>query len=376
MRKIGVAVIIILVIVFAYEGYNYLDYRSKNAVSDAGFVKSDSLGVLNFKVGGKIDKLLKQEGDAVKKGELLASIDDRDFIVTRDKVANDIKSLSNTASALVFKKQRIQKEIKISKNIAKNSIESFKQNISSLKLAIKANLIKLSLLYKNTKRYKNLLNKKLISKNKFEQMQTSKNSLKNSVQAQKKKLISAQTNLKNIQEQLNIAINKELVVKELSKTIESLKYKQAALKDVLKEVNNKISYCNLYSPYDGIIAKRFVNNKRVIAKGYPVYAIVNPKDIYAEVLLSEKKLQGVRKGDSVKIQADALPNKTFKGVVESILPTSASTFSLVPRDIASGEFTKLDQRFIVRIRLEEKEGLKVGMSLNVAIKRDKNSGIL
>jgi len=55
--------------------------------------------------------------------------------------------------------------------------------------------------------------------------------------------------------------------------------------------------------------------------------------------------------------------------VQSILPTSASTFSLVPRDISSGEFTKLDQRFVVRIKLNEKQGLKIGMSLTVAIKR-------
>jgi len=55
LKKIGMLIIVIMVIVFGYKGYGYLEFRSKNAVSDAGFVKSDSLSILNFKVGGKID---------------------------------------------------------------------------------------------------------------------------------------------------------------------------------------------------------------------------------------------------------------------------------------------------------------------------------
>ena len=60
------------------------------------------------------------------------------------------------------------------------------------------------------------------------------------------------------------------------------------------------------------------------------------------------------------------------GIVEAILPASLATFSLVPRDIASGEFTKLDQRFNVRIKLLNIDNdLKVGMGATVAIKRTK-----
>ncbi len=362
-------IIVVLILLFGYEGYSYLSYRSKNAVSDAGFVKSDSLSLLNFKVAGKIDKLLRQEGDTIKKGELLASINDKDFLIAKQKAQNSIKSLTNNIEALLLKKVRIKTEINIAKRMAKNSIKSYIEKISSIKLSIKANQAKLSLLNKNTKRYKNLLNRKLISQNKYEEMLTSRNSLKNSILAQKQELYSVRTNLKNIKEQLNIAVNKELILKEISKNVDSLGYKKDALKNTLEEIKNKIEYCNLYAPFNGIVAKRFVNDKRVVAKGYPIYSVVNPKDIYAEVLLSEKKLHGVKKGDKVEMKADALPNRKFKGIVEAILPTSASTFSLVPRDIASGEFTKLDQRFVVRIKLEEKIGLRVGMSLNVAIKR-------
>jgi membrane fusion protein (multidrug efflux system) len=85
-------------------------------------------------------------------------------------------------------------------------------------------------------------------------------------------------------------------------------------------------------------------------------------------LLSEKKLRGVKVGNEAYILLDA-NGKRYDGVVESILPTSAATFSLVPRDIASGEFTKLDQRFVVRVKLDNIDGLLAGMSAKIVIKR-------
>ncbi len=370
MKKIGMFVILLMVVVFGYMGYDYLTYRSKNAVSDAGFVKSDSLSILSFKVGGKISKLTKQEGDSIKKGELIAKIDDSDFQIAKSKIQNSINSISNSIEALEYKNKRLKKDIAISEKVASTNISSYKEKIASIKLSIKAQMQRLHLLDKDTKRFKNLLDKKLISKNRYEKVSTSKNALYNKIASDKKALDAVQTKLENVLQSLNLAKNKELLLVELSKEIEALKYKKQALKDGLKEVEKKIGYCSIYAPFDGKIAKRFVNQNRVVAKGYPIFAVVNPKDIHAEVLLSEKKLHGVKVGNKVIIEADAVKDKKFHGVVESILPTSASTFSLVPRDIASGEFTKLDQRFVVRIALKEKEGLRVGMSLNVAIKRN------
>ena len=52
------------------------------------------------------------------------------------------------------------------------------------------------------------------------------------------------------------------------------------------------------------------------------------------------------------------------------MPVSASTFSLVPRDIASGEFTKLDQRFIVKIKIPYNPKVRIGMSGEVKIYKD------
>ncbi len=371
MKKTGTLVIVLLIVLFAYMGYNYLSFRSSNAVSDAAFIKSDSLSILNFKVPGKIIEMNKLEGDTIKKGDILAKLDPKDFLTAKQKIENSIHIVEKNIEALQSKLQRVTKELDLNERISKNNINLYRKKIEALKLNIKANETKLKKLELDTKRYKDMLQKNLISKNLYEKISTTKDSLEDVIKSQKKELESLKINLKNIKEALALSKVKKEQTKEIEKNIEALQAKKQMLYSDIKEIDNKISYCTLYSPIDGKIAKKFVSNHTVVDAGYPIYSIINPKDLHVEVLLSEKKLHGVKVGNSVVIKPDALEGKEFKGKVISILPASASTFSLVPRDIASGEFTKLDQRFVVRISLDKKDGLLVGMSANIAIKREK-----
>jgi membrane fusion protein (multidrug efflux system) len=118
---------------------------------------------------------------------------------------------------------------------------------------------------------------------------------------------------------------------------------------------------------NGKIAKKFANADEVANTGSKILSIVDPKDLYVLVLLEETKLKGVKKGNYVKIHIDAT-DRDYGGYVNKILPASAATFALVPRDISSGEFTKLAQRFYVRIRFKKiPDDVLVGMSGEVEI---------
>jgi membrane fusion protein (multidrug efflux system) len=370
MKKIGSGLLIILILIFGYIAYNYISYRTKNAVSDAAFIKTDTLLDLGFKVSGKVVKLVKEEGDEVKKGELLAKIDDKDFKIALKKIQKEIESLNLKIEALKKKWQRTKNELDIDKKVAQNRIASMKQKVLALNFKISANLQNLNKLSLDEKRFKKLLKENLISKNEYEKIKTQKEFLKNLIEAQKKELLSTDFELKNLKERLNLSYVKRRVLKELDLEIKSLVKRKEALQKSEEDIKNKIIYCNLYSPIEGVVAKKFVNISKVVDKGYPIYSVVDTKDLHIEVLLSEKKLKGVKVGNKVKIKIEAYPDRRYYGEVEKILPASAATFSLVPRDIASGEFTKLDQRFTVRIKLLNPDSfLRVGMGATVAIQR-------
>ncbi|BCD61665.1 membrane fusion protein, multidrug efflux system [Nitratiruptor sp. YY08-26] len=369
-KKIGSVVIILLIILFGYLGFDYLHYRKVNAVSDAAFIKSDELVMLSFKVGGKVTKMTKTEHQPIKKGELLAIVDDTDFRKAKEKLEHKKEALIKKIEALQLKRERLKKNLILQSEIANQKIKALQKEIEAKKSLLEANRVKLIKLQKDEKRFKNLLQKRLIAKEKYENIHTQTIAMQKELKAMQKAIAALLIKQKELQDRAKIAKNQEKSILELSKEIESLEKEKAALKSAIGELNLKLSYTKLYAPFDGIIAKKFFDTPEIVKKGSPVYAVTDPKKLYCEVLLSEKKMHGVKSGNRVTINVDAVPNKTYHGIVESIAPTSASTFSLVPRDIASGEFTKLDQRFKVRIKLDSIEGLRAGMGASVAIRRD------
>jgi membrane fusion protein (multidrug efflux system) len=63
-------------------------------------------------------------------------------------------------------------------------------------------------------------------------------------------------------------------------------------------------------------------------------------------------------GDKVKITVDAIPDKTYIGVIEAISNATGSQYSLVPQNNATGNFVKVEQRLPVKIRFTKDNSAK------------------
>ncbi len=373
MKKIGTVILLLLSVGFVYMLYSYLSYRHENAVSDAAFVKSDAIYTLGFKVGGKIDTIAFHEGERVTKEDILATIDPIDFQIAKERLVHSIKAMEANRDALLQKRRRIFEELGIKTDISRNNIRVSDEKRQALLLDIASAKTKLSKLRKDRARYAQLRRQKLVSDTDYEHIDTAYKATKAKIEAAQKELDAYIKSTQNIKHSYQLSRLEERQIKELDLSIKALHEQIKATRKRIEEIENKITYCTLKSPVDGVVAKRFVNQGRVVSEGTPVYAVVDTRNKHVEVLLSEKKLKGVAKGNRVTITTEALNGKKLKGIVESVAPTSASTFSLVPRDIASGEFTKLDQRFVVRIRFDEPEEIlsqvRIGMGATVAIAR-------
>ena len=78
----------------------------------------------------------------------------------------------------------------------------------------------------------------------------------------------------------------------------------------------------------------------------------------------------MRPGDRVGVSVDTYPGRTWIGTVDSIAPASGSEFSVLPAQNSSGNWVKVVQRILVRIRLDHKAGdppLRSGMSVEADI---------
>ena len=129
------------------------------------------------------------------------------------------------------------------------------------------------------------------------------------------------------------------------------------------------------SPMTGVISKRWVLTGDVVQPGQSVLTIYNVKDVWVIANLEETGLSALRLGDTVGISVDSYPNAKFAGTIIRLGSNTASQFSLIPPNNASGNFTKVTQRVPIKISIQQMGDTKnshfkllPGMSVEVKVK--------
>lgn len=129
-------------------------------------------------------------------------------------------------------------------------------------------------------------------------------------------------------------------------------------------------------PEDGVIAKQWVVPGDLLQPGENIFTLNTGKYLWITVYLQENKFANVHLGQSAKFTLDAFPGLTFYGKIFYIGSNTASEFSLIPPNNASGNYTKVAQRIPLKISIDRVEGdarkkshLRIlsGMSANVKI---------
>ncbi|MNQ39589.1 putative multidrug resistance protein EmrK [compost metagenome] len=129
-----------------------------------------------------------------------------------------------------------------------------------------------------------------------------------------------------------------------------------------------LSYTIITAPYDGWVGKRTLQPGQLVKEGQSLLSIVS-KEKWITANFKETQLQYLTVGQEIKIEADAINNKEFTGIITSLSPASGARFSLLPPDNATGNFVKIEQRIPVRIQLKDNDKqtdfLRAGMNITV-----------
>lgn len=129
------------------------------------------------------------------------------------------------------------------------------------------------------------------------------------------------------------------------------------------------------APVSGVIGNRQVRVGRLVAPGTPLLDIVPVAEIFVVANFKETQLEHLRPGAPARIEVDGYPGVTISGVVDSLAPGSGSAFSLIPADNATGNFVRVVQRVPVKIRLRGNPlpgRLVPGLSARVEIVRGRS----
>jgi membrane fusion protein (multidrug efflux system) len=138
----------------------------------------------------------------------------------------------------------------------------------------------------------------------------------------------------------------------------------------LEQALLNLEYTTVRAPMDGTVGQLSVQLGDYANAGSPLMGLVPLNEVYIEANYLESELRHVLPGQPVKIHLDAY-NLDINGVVDGIAPASGATFSAIPPENATGNFTKIVQRLSVKILVLPDQPLakllRVGMNVETAI---------
>ena len=269
---------LIVAAVGGYFGYdNYMYVHCDNAQVEARTL------MVSSKVTGYITQVKADIGESVKAGELLAKIDDRDYVNSLDRAKADLESTD----------ARLQDAVKTHTRLS------------------------------------SLYGKGAATQAQFESATASLNDLKGKALAMKSQVAQAQLNLENTE---------------------------------------------IKAPFDGFVAKKSVEIGQLVSAATPLFGFVDSSERWVVANLKETEIGSIVAGTKVDLGVDALSGQKFTGVVKQVGPSTGATFTLIPPDNATGNFTKVVQRVPVKISIdnlapESVQALRAGLSVNVRLHR-------
>lgn len=322
--KVYLPLTIIVIAVVVGAIYWYIDYSSYLRTDDA-YVASDNISV-SSKIMGRISHLYVDEGDSVKQGQLLVELDSIDLLAQKQQIV---------AGKAQTEASKMQSEAKYDYD-AKN---------------IKVLEIGLAKAKEDYDRAKTQYGGGVIPKEQYDHITKA---------------------YETAQAQYDAAKAQLLVSKSQIKTAEAAIVSADAQIGV---VNTQLGNTKLYAPATGVVAKRWLLPGDIAQMGQSIYTVNNDSKFWILVYLEETKMETLHLGQSAKFTIDTYPGVTFDGKIFTIGSTTASQFSLIPPNNASGNFTKVTQRVPVKISIDKTEDgrkvssfyLRTGMSAVIKI---------
>ena len=120
----------------------------------------------------------------------------------------------------------------------------------------------------------------------------------------------------------------------------------------LAQAELDLRYTDIVAEIDGVVTRRNVNPGNFVQVGQNLMAVRSLNEIWVDANFKETQLRDLRIGQPVDLDVDMYGGKhVFKGRISGFTEGTGSTLALLPPENATGNFIKVVQRLPVRIDL-------------------------
>ncbi|GLO05677.1 secretion protein [Pseudomonas putida] len=338
-HRTAISIVSLATIICLGYGASKLLGGSHIQVTDDAYIRADSV-MVSPRVSAQILKVLVEDNQTVVAGQILAEIDDSDYLVAK---ASEHANVEAAESELL--------------NLAAG-IERQSAVIDQASATIRATTASLRFAEENAKRYKNLSSAGAGTQQERQKAEADLESWRAAVDRDTASKFAASKALHVLKAQLEVA--KSVLDKN-----------RAALRQA--ELN--LSYTKIKAPFDGMVGRRSVRVGANVSPGQTLLAVVPVKEAFVIANFRETQLAHMTAKQRVTLHVDSFPDHDFVGRIESVSPATGASFSEIAPDNATGNFTKIVQRLPVKIVFDDDqpnlERLRVGMSVVASVDTSK-----
>jgi len=297
-------------------GHYYLSIGRYLETTDDAYVKADST-IIAPKVSGYIAEVLVADNEAVKAGQLLAKIDDRDFRTALSQAKADVAAADSAV-------KNLDAQITLQQPLIQQQAAEVEATEANLKFA-----------REERARYDDLMKSGSGTIQRAQQTDAALRAQTAQLQQGKAGLIAASQKIEVL------ATQRAQAVAQLDRT-----------RAVEQQAGLNLSYTQIMAPVDGTVGARSLRVGQYVQAGTQLMAVVPLDAVYVVANFKETQLTHVRNGQVVELYVDSFESIVLKGHVDSLSPASGLEFALLPPDNATGNFTKIVQRVPVKIVLD------------------------
>jgi membrane fusion protein (multidrug efflux system) len=391
-------------LIVAYFGIHWFTYRLTHSITDDAFVEAHIVNIAPEMVSGRIVRFLAEENDRVEQGQVLAEIDPIHFA---DQVAQARGKL-DLAEAELKRQQagltKLKNEVPLQIGITQQTLAGAKTEVARARDGLKLTTDEVNTTIAEAKaavgvanantvlakqeydRWTKLAAQDATTKRKAEEVTRSYDAALAEgrlADAKLAKAEAARTRIDVAKHDLEVA---QILVAKAGKALDlaetgydqinevehMVRVKKEAVDDAkiaLDSAEHTLQFTQVRAPFRGVVVKRFRNLGDFASPGVAILSMYNPDLLYVTANLEETRLPGVDAGNAVELRLDAFA-EPFGGRVVWINKSTGAQFALMPRNVVSGEFTKVVQRVPVRIWIEKDdrwEQLRAGLSVQAII---------
>ncbi|GFE69143.1 HlyD family secretion protein [Chroococcus sp. FPU101] len=380
-------------------GYRWWQFASTHQSTDNATI-AGHVYQISSRISGSVSNVLVDDNQIIKQGQTLIQLDPQDYQVAVQQAQASLNVAQRKAEAAQSSIAQANQTTAAQATETQGTINGALTDIATAQAAVteaqagvpaaqselaqtQATLTRETADYQ---RYQSLYDSGAVSRQQLESSRASyevalaaRNAAKQGVNQAQAKLIQAQKGVQQAQSALKVSQSglQRVQANQAQTQVNQGEYQaaKAAIAQAqanLAQTQLQLSYTNITAPVTGRIGRKNVEIGERIQSGQPLMAVVG-KDLWIVANFKETQLAKMKAGESVEVEIDSFPGRTFTGTVDSLSPASGAEFSLLPPDNATGNFTKIVQRIPVKIRLNPdsvkgyESRIVPGMSANVTV---------